>query len=290
MEFQKSLDRLNKFYRRRSLFNSLDELKDFVNEIHEEVLVKPSDPGWPTGTITSNITTSDTMEAIEWIKNFKYIHPQLDDYLKELEYFKNFSEEIGSRFIKEGRNIDVHNCILKKEGGRWEWKNKDNSSPRAIRNITKAQHLPKRSRLLNTFNMIEESYVALNANMVNNLKELVTSDVGGGYDPSLIESELEAGNHKGHGFNLIGDISFDYVIKDEVQQVVKLELQDNFIHGSLRLINYMQYPGSRKNYDEDYTNLPPVKILIEGDLAKLNFKGSSIVETKTEADYSSITI
>jgi hypothetical protein len=300
MNFEKSLKQYKKFFEARQKFNSLDELKKLTEEIHEIVMVEIDDnidwdnigQQWASGIISSNITTSSTMEAIEWIKTFRFIHPELDEQIKNLEYFKNFSEEIGARFMAEGRTTDSHNCILKNEGGRWEWKTKEDKTPRAIRTITKAQHIPTKTNLIPIINMVESSYVALNANMVNNLKILVTNDVGdGGYDPKRIEDSLDNTPTDGaHGFMLVGDIGFDYTIKGPFQQEIRLILNENYIQGTLRLINYMGYPGSRKNYKEDYTNVPEIKLLIEGGPAIIDLNGNSIVPSQTEEDYSKVTV
>jgi len=267
-------------------YDSLESLKSFIKDLHDGIMKEEdlNDAGWvASGNYETVVASSDINLIIEFIEMIKPLHPQMDEFLSGLEYFKPHAEEIGSRFIQKGRTYDIHNCLLRKEGASWVWKSADKEhEPQAIRTTVFSTEAPRNYKLNNIFNMINDSYYNLNLNSANALKSIVELDADGnrgneGYDIQRVIGK------EAHGFQTVGDVNYDPILKG-MQVELRMKLKETFTDGSLRLINYLDYPNSKKSNNAGYSDIPTINIYIENEFVEIDFKGDKVQVPSTKTN------
>jgi hypothetical protein len=273
MNIQELFNAMYQYKGLKCKYSSISDLKKFIEHIHNEYMKDAlfTDAQWiNTGEFHISFAFSDINIIIELIKTFSAFHPKLDEFLETMVYFKNYSEEIGSRFFLKGKTFDIHNCLLQSDT--WTWSTEIDGQikkPQAIRTTLRSAVNSKNPDLQNIFNMIDASYNNLNVNAGNCIKGILQNDGGGGYKSNKIT------NKEPHGFPLVGDIHPAIIMKD-IQKELRVKLTDIYAEGSLRLLNYLDYTNSKKTSAGSFSDITPININIEDDGINIDFTGAKI--------------
>ena len=276
MNIQELFNALYQYKGLKCKYSSIEDLKKFIEHIHNEYMKDTilTDTQWEnTGEFHMSIAFSDINIIIELIKTFSRFHPKLDEFLETLDYFKNYSEEIGSRFFLKGKTYDIHNCLLQDDT--WTWSTEVEGKikkPQAIRTTLRSAVNSKSPDIQNVFNMIDASYNNLNINAGRCVKSILQNDgsiADGGYKSSKIKERDP------HGYPLIGDIHSALIMKD-IQKELRVKLTETQTSGSLRLLNYLEYTNSKKSSAGSFSEETPININIEDDGINIDFTGTKI--------------
>lgn len=221
-------------------FDSISKMVDTVSAVNKQL---------------PNETVSTTKE---WVQYFKNNHPKVTQRTKQLDYFKQFSEDIASRTL--GFTPDIYDLELE------DW---PTYIPRPIRNNVKYK------LNANTKGIVEDAYKDLNKRALINTSTEFTEVERGGVIKKLGETLAIQGrltdpkNRKtyAHDFHLAGDI---YYLSDTLPRVIPLisaALGTKF-KDTVRLINYL-YPVN----NSERADIGVIEVDIEKKPVAVNYKG-----------------
>lgn len=215
--------------------NSLAEIQKTITSIH------------------GDFPTKGTPELRSWIRLLRFLHPLIDQFLTNLEYFQPVSDDMGCltiTYLPDTPTLDLEDW-----GANW-LQQPTKAAPYALRQIT---HYKLNSR---SANLIDNSYADLNAKMASNISQ-----------------EYEAGTEKraprniAHSYNLQGDVSWwqDHLVggvKWKDRAVIYLR---SYLLDLIRLINHQfTVNTSIKVTNDVYT------IIVEGHTIQIDKKGNKV--------------
>lgn len=193
------------------------------------------------GTIHRQFKDYETAVIKNWLKILRKIHPEVDENIKDLLYFKPISDEIGSRTL--GYYPDTQSLDLEDWG---------TDKPKPIRyNI---EYKINKNDLDN----INNSYKLLNQAMVRNLSTEFTEERKANYN-----------HNEAHDYHIAGDSTYSERMKETslinlIEQKIKELLEDSY-----RLITYLNVIS---NYGEAVKG--PIEIEINGKYYEVGLKGN----------------
>jgi len=205
-----------------------------------------------------------------WVHKLQNIHPKVQSAIKDLKYFKEVSDEVGSRFI--GYTVDTPSLDLE---------NWASDKPQSVRENIKYK--------VKSTDMIEDAYHKLNGKMYNNISNEFITERDRYVQQAMINWGLyqtEDGssiNIVAHDFHIAGDVSYVEKISETVSVILDLIILQ--LDGTEYLINSIKpVNNSRKAKPGDYN------VNVEGNPEKItiNFKGDRIVNLGDELDQSKL--
>jgi len=205
-----------------------------------------------------NITTE---ELRKWIHLLTSTHPKIDTSISTLKYFQPVSEEVASRILS--KYYDTPSLNLE------DW-------PKTATSLRK---IVKNKMLTNDAQMVEDSYLLLNNNMLNNLSNEFTEE------RKNISTALTIQGRKtlAHDFHLAGDITYSSLIGDINFQNQYHQILNNMFGDVLRLINHITTININENVINDMFVLK-----IEDKIIIVNMKGDQVVEPAANIDDSNL--
>jgi len=234
---------LKKYNGSKVRLGSIDAQINIINKIHDTF---------------PNITTE---ELRKWIRLLTSTHPKIDTSISTLKYFQPVSEEVASRILS--KYYDTPSLNLE------DW-------PKTATSLRK---IVKNKMLTNDVQMVEESYLLLNNNMLNNLSNEFTEERKNISTALTIQGR----NTLAHDFHLAGDITYGDLIGDINFQNQYHQILNNMFGDVLRLINHITTINISENIVNDMFVLK-----IEDKIIIVSMKGDQVVEPAANIDDSNL--
>lgn len=197
-------------------------------------------------TINNKLSEADYETTRAWVHKIQKTHPKVDDAVKDLEYFKPISNEIGSTYLMH--TPDTQTLALE------DWKS---DTPNPLRRLLE-------QKMDESYTKIKSVYEELNKAMSRNISEEFFSgrkDAGNNdLDKTLLNND----------FHIAGDYAFKKYHVDELEDILK-NLLLKFVGGAKKLMLWLNDPA--KDKEAIYSG---IEITIEGNEVTVNLNGDKV--------------